>query len=52
MNTQQRERMTMIIFKQVTKLMKNGLSYDKSLEVVFNDINEKWPLAMATYNEK
>ncbi len=49
MTTSQKQEMTVRIVNQVSKLTAKGMSYERSIEVVFDDMNKRWPLAMEAY---
>jgi hypothetical protein len=49
MEKQKSIKMAEIIGEQVVSLMEKGVDYKIATKIVFDDINEKWPLAMADY---
>ncbi len=49
MTTAKKQEMTARIANQVAKLTAKGVEYDKALTIVFEDINKRWPLAMAAF---
>ena len=49
MSDAQRKEMTARIANQISIVMSKGADYETALGKVYNDINEKWPVAMAEY---